>query len=82
METTYTHLTIVQVLCSSLQIDNKKMSDDSDYEEEEYLVFADFKNQILPKELSDENSAIKIIGIETKNPVAEINGNIFKGTCT
>ncbi|XP_005179080.1 uncharacterized protein LOC101888694 [Musca domestica] len=56
------------------------MSDDSDYEEEEYLVFADFKNQILPKELSDENSAIKIIGIETKNPVAEINGNIFKGT--
>ncbi|XP_013104997.1 uncharacterized protein LOC106085322 [Stomoxys calcitrans] len=53
---------------------------DSEYEEEEYLVFADFKNQIVPKELSDENSAIKIIGIETKNPVAEINGSIFKGT--
>ncbi|XP_075169330.1 uncharacterized protein LOC142241446 [Haematobia irritans] len=56
------------------------MSDDSDYEEEEYLVFADFKNQIVPKELADENSAIKIIGLETKNPVAEINGSMFKGT--
>lgn len=53
---------------------------DSEYEEEEFLVFADFKNQILAKELSDEKTAIKIIGIESKNPVAEINGSIFKGT--
>ncbi|XP_065370356.1 uncharacterized protein LOC135962381 [Calliphora vicina] len=53
---------------------------DSEYEEEEFLVFADFKNQIFPEQLSDENSAIKIIGVESKNPVAEINGNIFKGT--
>lgn len=52
---------------------------DSEYEEEEFLVFADFKNQIFPEQLSDENSAIKIIGVESKNPVAEINGNIFKG---
>ena len=52
---------------------------DSEYEEEEFLVFADFKNQIMPEELSDKNSAIKIIGIESKNPIAEINGNIFKG---
>lgn len=52
---------------------------DSEYEEEEFLIFADFKNQIAPEQLSDENSAIKIIGIESKNPVAEINGNIFKG---
>lgn len=52
---------------------------DSEYEEEEFLVFADFKNQIMPEELSDKNAAIKIIGIESKNPIAEINGNIFKG---
>lgn len=52
---------------------------DSEYEEEEFLVFADFKNQILPEELSDEKTAIKIIGVESRNPVAEINGSIFKG---
>lgn len=52
---------------------------DSEYEEEELLVFADFKNQLFSTQLSDENSAIKIIGVENKHPIAEINGNIFKG---
>ncbi|XP_030378981.1 uncharacterized protein LOC115627452 [Scaptodrosophila lebanonensis] len=56
------------------------MSDsDSDYEESEYILYADFKNHLAPQELKRENTAIKIIGIESENPVAEINGNIFKG---
>lgn len=51
---------------------------DSDYEEEEILVFADFKNNIL-NELEAGNPLIKIIGIDSENPIAEVNGNIFKG---
>ncbi|XP_055918747.1 uncharacterized protein LOC129950853 isoform X2 [Eupeodes corollae] len=49
---------------------------DSDYEEEEILVFADFKNNINESEAS--NALVKIIGIDSENPIAEVNGNIFK----
>lgn len=55
---------------------------DSEYEEEDFLVFADFKTQIISKDLTDEKSAIKVIGMETKNPVIEVNGNILKGAYT
>ena len=53
------------------------MSSDSEYEEEEFYVFADFENQLLPREIN--TYPIKIIGIESDEPVAEINGNVFKG---
>ncbi|XP_054737188.1 general transcription factor 3C polypeptide 6 [Anastrepha obliqua] len=54
------------------------VDEESDYEEEEFLIYADFKNQLGPLELN-ENIAVKIIGLEA-DPVAEVNGNIFKGT--
>ncbi|BFG03907.1 uncharacterized protein DMAD_03030 [Drosophila madeirensis] len=53
---------------------------DSEYEETEYLVFADFKNQLPPHLLKHENAAIKIIGVESDQPMAEVNGSIYKGT--
>ncbi|XP_017839583.1 uncharacterized protein LOC108597506 [Drosophila busckii] len=53
---------------------------DSEYEETEYLVYADFKKHLAPHQLKHEDAAIKIIGIESDTPMAEINGNIFKGT--
>lgn len=53
---------------------------DSEYEETEYLVYADFKNYLAPHQLKHEDAAIKIIGIESETPMAEINGNFFKGT--
>ncbi|KAH8370730.1 hypothetical protein KR093_004821 [Drosophila rubida] len=58
------------------------MNDDSDseYEETEYLVYADFKNHLAPHQLKHEDAAFKIIGIETNTPMAEINGNVFKGS--
>ncbi|XP_017146719.1 uncharacterized protein LOC108158695 [Drosophila miranda] len=63
------------------KIQNKIMNDsDSEYEESEYLVFADFKNQLSPHLLKHENSAIKIIGVESDSPLAEVNGCIYKGT--
>ncbi|EDW02278.1 GH19984 [Drosophila grimshawi] len=57
------------------------MSDsDSEYEETEYLVYADFKNHLAPHQLKHEDAAIRIIAIESETPMAEINGNIFKGS--
>ncbi|XP_064542344.1 uncharacterized protein LOC135431266 [Drosophila montana] len=57
------------------------MSDsDSEYEETEYLVYADFKNHLAPHQLKHEDAAIRIIAIESDTPMAEINGNIFKGS--
>ncbi|KAH8397261.1 hypothetical protein KR215_011438 [Drosophila sulfurigaster] len=53
---------------------------DSEYEETEYLVYADFKNHLAPHQLKHEDAAFKIIGIETDTPMAEVNGNIFKGS--
>ncbi|KAH8376231.1 hypothetical protein KR200_008004 [Drosophila serrata] len=54
-------------------------SSDSEYEEVEYLVFADFKNSIEPNELKHEDAAIKVIGIESDTPMAEVNGHIYRG---
>ncbi|EDW85650.2 uncharacterized protein Dwil_GK23044 [Drosophila willistoni] len=54
--------------------------DDEDYEETEYLVYADFKNHFPPHQLKHEDAAVKIIGIESDSPVAEINGHIFRGS--
>ncbi|KAM8714326.1 hypothetical protein ACLKA7_014456 [Drosophila subpalustris] len=52
---------------------------DSEYEETEYLVYGDFKNHLAPHQLKHEDAAIKIIGIESDTPTAEVNGSIFKG---
>lgn len=52
---------------------------DSEYEETEYLVYADFKNHLAPHQLKHEDAAIRIIAIESDTPMAEINGNIYKG---
>lgn len=54
-------------------------SSDSEYEDVEYLVFADFKNSIQPNELKHEDAAIKVIGIESDTPMAEVNGHIYRG---
>ncbi|XP_055839154.1 uncharacterized protein LOC129907105 isoform X2 [Episyrphus balteatus] len=56
----------------------RESTSDCDYDEEEIIVFADFKNNIL-NELQTTNPSIKIIGIDSQNPIAEVNGNIFKG---
>ncbi|KAH8394811.1 hypothetical protein KR222_006535 [Zaprionus bogoriensis] len=53
---------------------------DSEYEETEYLVFADFKKHLAPHQYEHKDAAIKIIGIESETPMAEINGSIFKGS--
>ncbi|KAH8340014.1 hypothetical protein KR067_006276 [Drosophila pandora] len=54
-------------------------SSDSEYEDTEFLVYGDFKNNIPAQQLKHENAAIKVIGIESDTPMAEVNGNFYKG---
>ncbi|XP_063705801.1 uncharacterized protein LOC134834925 [Culicoides brevitarsis] len=51
----------------------------SEDEEEELLIYLDFK-QFLPfEELIDPDTQIKIIGLEGDSPIAQINGRFYQG---
>lgn len=52
--------------------------DDDDYVEEELLVYADFQSKIAPATLRD-TANVKIIGLETGEPIMEIGDKIFQG---
>ncbi|XP_001851019.2 guanine nucleotide-binding protein-like 3 homolog [Culex quinquefasciatus] len=51
-----------------------------DYIEEEMLVFADFEKYLATEELIDPNVRVKVIGIETENPIVQINNDLYKGS--
>ncbi|XP_055695438.1 general transcription factor 3C polypeptide 6 [Lutzomyia longipalpis] len=50
----------------------------SDDEDEVYL-YVDFNQIALQDELSNPNLTFKIVGIESENPVVQINNKFFKG---
>lgn len=55
------------------------MPRNNDTDEEELLIYLDFK-QFLPfEELIDPDTQIKIIGLETENPICQINGRFYQG---
>lgn len=58
------------------------MEVDGEYEEEEILLFANFDFLILDdlSESNVDNIDIKVIGVETQNPIIQVNGNIYRGT--
>ncbi|XP_055385723.1 general transcription factor 3C polypeptide 6 [Condylostylus longicornis] len=56
------------------------MEKTDDYTEDEYFVYIDFQNNLTSLEADDPRLDIKIIGIDTENPVMEVNGKTFKGT--
>lgn len=52
---------------------------DTEYEEEEMYLYADFGSK-LPLEIwEDRNLYVKVIGMDTSEPIIQINGKIFKG---
>lgn len=55
---------------------------DYDYDEEEFIVLADFQSKVAPEALSDPNLNLKIIGMETDTPIMQINSKIFQGNCS
>lgn len=56
-------------------------SSDEDYEEEEFIVLADFQSKIAPETLTDPNLNLKLIGIDTETPIMQINSKVFQGKC-
>lgn len=54
--------------------------ENDDYEEEECLVYLDFDTKFLEDQLRDPNLKMDIIGIDTENPILQVNSKLFKGT--
>lgn len=61
---------------SSMQ---QKSEHDDKYELEEYFVYVDLDTKLLDDQLSKSNAKIKFLGIDTENPIMQINNQLFKG---
>lgn len=53
--------------------------DDDRYETEEYFVYVDLDTKLLDDQLSNSNARIKFLGIDTENPIMQLNNQLFKG---
>lgn len=60
-------------------MDTVETDDNDDYEEEECLVYLDFDTKFLEDQLRDPNLKMDIIGIDTDNPILQVNSKLFKG---
>lgn len=63
-------------------MDQKKEECDSDWIEEEALVYVDLESLATSKELKDPGSIIKLIGLDEENPIMQLNEKYFKGMYT
>lgn len=57
----------------------QKMEHDDKYEVEECFVYVDLDTKLLDDQLSKSNAKIKFLGIDTENPIMQINNQLFKG---
>lgn len=53
--------------------------DDERYETEEFLVYVDLDTKLLDEQLSKSNTKVKFLGIDTENPIMQLNNQLFKG---
>lgn len=53
--------------------------DSDEYEEEECLVYVDFETKFLEDQLKDPNLKMQLIGVNTENPILQVNSKLFKG---
>lgn len=59
---------------------SEKLESDDEYEEEEVLIYLDVDTFVTQKEIIDPNVQIKILGIEEKKPIMQINDRVFEGS--
>lgn len=52
---------------------------DDEYEEEETLIYVDFESNLLEDQISDNDLKLKLIGIDTEQPILQLNNKIFRG---
>lgn len=60
--------------------DNEFDNNDSEFEEEELFIYVDFDAKISNKTLDDPDLNIKMTGLDTPEPLIQINSKVFKGT--
>ncbi|XP_055299881.1 general transcription factor 3C polypeptide 6 [Sitodiplosis mosellana] len=53
--------------------------DDDRYETEEFYVYVDLDTKLLDDQLTKSNAKIKFLGIDTENPIMQLNNQLFKG---
>ncbi|XP_031633816.1 general transcription factor 3C polypeptide 6 [Contarinia nasturtii] len=53
--------------------------EDDRYETEEFLVYVDLDTKLLDDQLSKSSTKIKFLGIDTENPIMQLNNQLFKG---
>lgn len=53
--------------------------DDDDEEEEEIIVYANFEEGTVEKELFQMNPKLKIIGLDSDSPIVQLRDSTFKG---
>lgn len=56
--------------------------DDARYETEEIYVYVDLDTKLLDDQLTNSNAKIKFLGIDTENPIMQLNNQLFKGNFT
>lgn len=56
-----------------------QISENDEYEEEECLVYVDFETKFLEDQLKDPNLKMHLIGVNTENPILQVNSKLFKG---
>lgn len=50
-----------------------------EYETEELLVYVDLDTKLLDDQLSESNTKIKFLGIDTDRPIMQVNNKLFRG---
>lgn len=52
---------------------------DEEYEIEESYVYVDFDSKLLDDQLPNADTKIRFLGMDTKQPIMQINNQLFKG---
>lgn len=59
----------------------RNTQNDDKYVLEEHYVYVDLDTKLLDDQLLKSNTKIKLLGIDTENPIMQINNQLFKGNC-
>ncbi|CAO1413132.1 unnamed protein product [Diamesa serratosioi] len=73
------HLTNIHFTNIKIMEEENPEQNNSDYEEEEFLVYVDIDSAVSKNLIEDPNCEIKVIGLESDKPVLQINNKIFEG---
>lgn len=62
-----------------MEIDDLSNETDTEYEEEEYLIYIDIEPTSIEESQIRSAQNIKILGMETKKPLLQIGNTYFEG---